>query len=380
MTRTAFLSTLGAAMWVAMGAGPWSVGHAQEFTEARRVAVARQLQRSSVSVSVGRGGGSGFVAGDERWVVTNSHVARSGGGMVAIRFGDDTMRRGRVLRDHPRWDLAIIEVEGEVPVEPLPLADSDRVEVGQSVLAFGSPFGLQGTLTQGIVSARRDLPGAEGSGEVRGLIQTDAPINPGNSGGPLVNARGEVIGVNTAILSRTGGSHGIGFAVPSNYVRRLLEEVRVEVARGGSADETRTTASIGADPAGEVTTPVWLGIYGEEVETPRFRGVRVRGVVPDSPASRAGLRGAQDRPPPIVARMGVPWTGHIILALDGEPVPDLTALHRLLEHRHPGDRAVLTLTVGADAELTGEAMVELVAPPRRRERSREARRRPVARP
>jgi putative serine protease PepD len=333
------------------------VAQAQELTEARRIEVARRLQTSSVSITIGNAGGSGFVVGPERWVVTNGHVVQaSRGGRLAIRFGDGTERIGNVLMVDPVHDLAVIEIEGGAPVEGLPMADSDSVQVGQTVLAFGSPFGLDGTLTQGIVSARRDIPGRSGDEDIRGVIQTDAPINPGNSGGPLVNGLGEVIGVNTAILSRSGGSHGIGFAMPSNYVRALLERVRA-TPRDQRVASPRTPV---------VDTPVWLGVECEAVETPRFAGVRVRRVIPGGPAARAGIRGLSDPAPNDVRMHGVPWTGHIILAVDGRPVADMESLHRVLSQHRPGDRAVLTLTVGPQGSLTGQTAVRLAAPPEQR--------------
>jgi S1-C subfamily serine protease len=330
---------------------------AQELTEARRIEVARRLQSSSVSISVGNAGGSGFVAGSERWVVTNGHVVQPArAGRVLVRFGDGSERTGTVLYVDPIHDLAILEIENGAPAEPLPIGDSDAVQVGQTVLAFGSPFGLDGTLTQGIVSARRDIPGRSGQDDIRGVIQTDAPINPGNSGGPLVNSQGEVIGVNTAILSRSGGSHGIGFAMPSSYVQRVLERVRA------GAREPRVANP--STPA--VDSPVWLGVECEAVETPRFSGVRVRRVIPGGPAARAGIRGLSDPAPNDVRVHGVPWTGHIILAVDGQPVGDMESLHRVLSAHRPGDRAVLTLTVGPNGSLTGQANVRLVAPPEQR--------------
>src|SRR5690606_18565225 len=157
-----------------------------------------------------------------------------------------------------------LEVRGEVPARPLPLGDSSQVAVGQTVLAFGSPFGLDGTLTQGIVSALRDVPpgSALGGGRVRRLIQTDAPINPGNSGGPLVSSRGEVIGVNTAILSRTGGSHGIGFAIPSSYVSELLDEVRRRVREREA--QAQAQARSPRDEGDRGTGGAFLGILGDD--------------------------------------------------------------------------------------------------------------------
>lgn len=362
---------------LAMAAAAPGGSAAQDLTDATRIQVARRLSASTVSLSLGRAGGSGFVVGDEKWIVTNAHVVSGYQRRpVRIQLGDDRTLPGRVIAHDPQHDLAVVEAVGEIDVPALELGDSDSVEVGQTVLAFGSPYGLAGTLTQGIVSARRDLPGI-GGGAVRGLIQTDAEINPGNSGGPLVDARGRVIGVNTAILSRSGGSQGIGFAVPVSYVVALLDEVRENLA------ERRRLAEHQADPAqgrrasragqaagqarGDdppaIRTPVWLGIYGDDFHGGGFAGVRVRQVVRGGPAQRAGLLGAADPAPPFVGRLGIDWTGHIILAIDGRPVRSMEELQRLLGRMRPGQRATLTLTVGPGV-VSGETVVQLQPPPR----------------
>ncbi|MCB9591577.1 MAG: trypsin-like peptidase domain-containing protein [Sandaracinaceae bacterium] len=339
---------------------------AQELTEARRIAVARRLSESTVSVIAGPSSGSGFVVGDEHWIVTNSHVIQPGRRSgVRVHFSSGTTQAAEVLLDSPSHDLAVLRVQGTVPARPLELADADQVAVGQTVLAFGSPFGLEGTLTQGIVSALRDVPPGSslGGGDVSRVIQTDAPINPGNSGGPLVNSAGEVIGVNTAILSRTGGSHGIGFAVPSNHVAALLDEVR-ERARLAQAEPQPTPTQptqpqpTPSTPAPTASNDAFLGILGDDFRAPGVNGVRIRQVVPGSPAATAGLAGAADPAPVAVQRMRVPWTGHIILAVDGRPTRSMQELQARLAHRHPGDRTVLTVTVGPGV-MSGQAVVTL---------------------
>ena len=342
---------------------------AQEMTEQRRIDVARRLLESTVSVICGPSTGSGFVTGDERWVVTNSHVIRPGGRSgVRVHFASGTMRAAEVVLDSPSHDLAILRVVGDVPARPLVLGDSDRVEVGQNVLAFGSPFGLEGTLTQGIVSAIRDVPPGSsiGGGAVQRVIQTDATINPGNSGGPLVSANGQVIGVNTAILSRTGGSNGIGFALPANHVRDLLIEARqqLRVARAEPTPARPTDRSDGpADPRPSAGAgPAFLGILGDDYRSRRFAGVQIRQVVPGSPADTAGLAGSADPVPPAIEQLGVQWTGHIIVAVDGRPARSMNELQRLLGRHHPGDRAVLSVTVGPGV-LSGQTVVTLGARP-----------------
>ncbi|GAB4198463.1 MAG: hypothetical protein OHK0013_07640 [Sandaracinaceae bacterium] len=347
----------------------------QELTESRRVRIARRLAQSTVSVLCGSSTGSGFVVGPERWVITNHHVVAAARQGVRIRFGSGTTLQARVIRSDPSHDLAILEViGGRVPAPPLDLANSDDVEVGQTVLAFGSPFGLEGTLTEGIVSARRDVPDV-GGGMARRLIQTDAPINPGNSGGPLVDRRGRVVGVNTAILSRTGGSHGIGFAVPSNYVGELLantrEQRRAGLTTAGSAQSQGSQGSTGvaqgqgaqdnngpASPGGRG----FLGVRGRDFVGGGFAGVQIDRVEPGSPAQRAGLLGVNDSPPELVARLNIPWTGHIITAIDGRPIRNGAELEQAISARRPGELVEVTVTVGPGL-LNGTRRIVLGAAP-----------------
>ncbi|HJL06251.1 MAG TPA: trypsin-like peptidase domain-containing protein [Polyangiaceae bacterium LLY-WYZ-15_(1-7)] len=357
-SRVALALALAAALAPLDGAG----AQAPELTEDRRIAIAERLRESSVTVRVGSSGGSGFVATSEGWVVTNAHVVRHWRrAPVVIGYGDGRQVRARVLAVDAHHDLAVLAPpEGTEPgVRPLRLAADDGVRVGQTVLAYGSPFGLDGTLTQGIVSARRDLPTL--GGLIEDVIQTDAPINPGNSGGPLVSSRGRVIGVNTAILSRTGASNGIGFAVPVHFVRELLAEVQESLSQQQVArSETREAPA----PAPAVTGPgrVWIGILGDDYRAPGVVGVRIQRVLPGGPAHEAGLRGRQDPPPSMARRLGMPWTGHIIVGVDGRPVRDLDELKAALERHQPGERARVHLTM-ADGRVRGEALVELEAPP-----------------
>ncbi len=356
---------------VALALSTPSAAHAQDLTEARRVRIARRLARSTVSILAGASTGSGFVVSTERWIITNYHVIEGvpRGSTVQVRFGSGTTLSARILETDQSHDLALLEVAtGHVPSPPLEMADSDDVEVGQQVLAFGSPFGLDGTLTEGIVSARRDVPGV-GGGMAHRLIQTDAPINPGNSGGPLVDHRGRVIGVNTAILSPgpSTGSLGIGFAVPANYVRDFLDDVRERarthdaptVATTTTTATTSVTATTDTTPA--PTSPVFLGVVGEDYSTGTVNGVRVLRVATGSPAQRAGIVGRDEPPPALIARLGVAWTGHIITAIDGHPLRTVAELDAYLSTRAPGQRVRLSVRLGSGS-LGGDTTVTLGAP------------------
>jgi S1-C subfamily serine protease len=330
-------------------AGP---SRADELNEARRVRIARRLSEATVTVLVGAGSGTGFIVNREGWIVTNAHVAAGilEGAEILVRYDNRRDRQARVVAVDAEHDLALLQARDAPVVRPLLLADSDRVAVGQNVLAFGSPFGLEGTITQGIVSARRDVPSA-GGGTIRNAIQTDAAMNPGNSGGPLVNSRGDVIGVNTTILSRTGTSAGIGFAIPSNIVRELLDAVRRQQRTGG-----------GPVAAPEVPVLPWLGILAEDFTTRGLAGIQVRQVVQGGPAARAGLLGQLDPPPQFVETLGVEWRGHIIVAVDGNAVRTMRDLETQLRGKRAGDLVRLTVTI-AQGTVAADAMVTLAPPP-----------------
>jgi S1-C subfamily serine protease len=327
--------------------------HAQEAASGAsseaRVRIAKHLKESTVTLKTAGQSGSGFVGASEGWIVTNSHVVWPARftGRVQVMFGDGEERKGRVLLMDEEHDLALVEVEGGTNVPPLRLGDSSALQVGESVLAFGSPYGLDATLTSGVVSALRDIPKRGRKNKIEGIIQTDAPINPGSSGGPLVSARGEVVGVNTAIYSRSGGNEGIGFAVPTRYVHALLDR-----ARGKKPEKAEGSGA--AAPAPRVS----LGARVEDYDRLGYTGVRILSVISGGAAQRAGLRGSEDAPPATVRQRGLPWTGHIILAVNGDEIQNTDDLKVALAKLAPGEIATLTVTVGPGARRKVRARFE----------------------
>jgi serine protease Do len=218
-----------------------------------------------------RGLGSGFVINADGYVLTNHHVV-DGATDIKVKFADGREVAGKVVGGDAKTDLALLKVEATgLPV--IPLGDSAKLEVGEPVMAVGNPFGLEQTVTTGIVSA---ISRAIGAGPYDDFIQTDASINPGNSGGPLINARGEVIGVNTAIASGNGGSVGIGFAIPTNLVKPVV----AQLAESGHV--TRAWLGVTIQPL----TKDLASTFG----LPDTNGALVSGVAPDSPAAKVGLK------------------------------------------------------------------------------------------
>ncbi len=288
------------------------------------------------------GTGSGFVYDTQGDIVTNYHVIESAD-EVLVTLANGQTYPAEVVGSDPTNDLAVLRIDaGDNLPPPLVLGDSDKVQVGQFVVAIGNPFGLQHTLTTGVVSALgRVIESPEDNRFIGEAIQTDAAINPGNSGGPMLDLHGHVIGVNSQIISPSGASAGIGFAVSANTVRRvvprLIEQGRYPHPWMGvellplSASTTRILREAG------ITVPVDAGLL-------------VLDVVSGSPADRAGVQGGSR-----MVRVGpyqLPVGGDIITAIDGQPVADLQTLTVYLETRTAiGDTVTLTLYRG-NRELT----------------------------
>jgi S1-C subfamily serine protease len=265
--------------------------------------------------SVPRGTGSGFVWDDRNHVVTNFHVVADAS-EARVRLSDGRELPASIVGVSPAHDLAALRIAATKPLQPLPIGTSHDLQVGQSVFAIGNPFGLDWTLTSGIVSALdRSLPTENGRSLIEHLIQTDASINPGNSGGPLLDSAGRLIGVNTAIFSPSGASSGIGFAVPVDTVNRVIPQL---IGRG---TYVRPTLGIEVDEGLNTLIASRLG----------RPGVAVLRVTSGSGAQAAGLRGAQ------LGGDGTVVPGDIIVAVNGSPVDSVARLLARLDDHQVGE-------------------------------------------
>ena len=302
-----------------------------------------------------QGSGSGFVIDKEGHIVTNNHVVE-GAERVEVTFSDETVVTAKVIGTDPSVDLAIIKVD--VPQEklfPLTLGSSGDLLPGQLAIAIGNPFGLERTITTGVVSALDRSIQARNGRLIGGVVQTDAAINPGNSGGPLMDSKGMVIGVNTAIFSPSGGSVGVGFAIPVDTVKRVVPEL---ITKGRYAHP-------------------WLGISGfslsgelakrlEDVgsDLGRRNGVMIIEVVKESPAEQAGLKGG-DREVQLGNRL-LTFGGDIITGIDSKVIKDMEDLINHLELEtsvgqsvklkiiRDGQEKILDLTLGERPSMTEE--------------------------
>jgi 2-alkenal reductase len=316
--------------------GPLSEGEKATIEIFERVSpsVVQVAVRSAANPLMGEEGqggasGTGFVWDRDGHLVTNNHVVASGG-EIAVRFASGEVTRVDLVGTAPNYDLAVLRIRSvrELP-PPVALGSSSDLKVGQSAFAIGNPFGLDQSMTSGIISAlKRRLP-TTGGREIANVIQTDAAINPGNSGGPLLDSAGRLIGVTTAIISPSGSNAGIGFAVPVDVVNRIVPELIRD---------------------GRVPTPgIGIAAASEDVATRLgVEGVIVVRTAPGSPAERAGIRGVN---------MSTGAVGDIVTAVDGKPVRRLADLTDALEQVGVGRSVRLTIKRGSD---TREVNVDIV--------------------
>jgi S1-C subfamily serine protease len=305
----------------------------------------RRGQQSASGEFPRSGAGSGLVFDERGSILTNNHVVDDAS-RLEVTLADGTNVAAELVGRDPGNDLAVVKVD--VPSEKLTLApfgDSDQLKPGQMAIAIGNPFGLERTITTGVISSVGRTRGDGGRRPIRNMIQTDAPINPGNSGGPLINSRGEVVGINTAIESPVRGSVGIGFAVPINTAKLFLPEML---------------------NGAKVTHP-WLGISGVQLTDARAKevglsvneGVYVCSTVPSGPAARAGLRAADCKP-----TGELPKGGDAILAIDGRKLQKTDDISTYLDTKKVGDvvnleilrdnqRQTLDVTLGEWPESAG---------------------------
>jgi putative serine protease PepD len=273
------------------------------------------------------GSGSGVIIDSKGYILTNNHVIENAQ-RIEVTLSNGNKWPGNLVGTDPYNDLAIIRIDApSEQLKTLPLGSSQDLQVGQKVIAIGNPFGLQQTLTTGIISSLGRTLQTEDGGEMEDLIQTDAAINPGNSGGPLLDSDGKVIGLNTAIVSPSGGSIGIGFAIPVDTIKRISSEL---IEKGYVAHPW-----IGATL---FTLRPWqareLGLKAE-------RGVMILQIIRDGPADEAGLRGAKR-----ILRGGnteIPVGGDVIVAFEGETMETFEELVRMIRKKRPGDRVKMRI-------------------------------------
>jgi putative serine protease PepD len=267
------------------------------------------------------GAGSGFVIDPRGYILTNFHVVQ-GAQTISVTLGDRSHYEAKFIGADERNDIALVKIDPKDKKLPaLAMGDSDTLQVGQRVLAIGNPFGFQSTLTTGVVSALGRTVQTGQTTVIDGAIQTDAAINQGNSGGPLLNTRGEVIGINSAIYTPSGTTAGIGFAIPISTARQIAQDLITEgrVRR----------ASMGV--AARVLTPA----VAEALRLPVTEGLLLERVNPGGPAERAGLRGGDRQG--ILGMSRIVLGGDVVTAIDGRPITGQMDLNLALNRKRPGD-------------------------------------------
>jgi S1-C subfamily serine protease len=273
-------------------------------------------------IQEGKGNGSGSVIDASGNILTNYHVIE-GAQKLTVSFGGDKVYPAKVVGGDPDTDLAVIKIDPPAGLRVVPLGDSDKLVVGQKVLAIGNPFGLDRTLTTGVISGlqrpirSKPMPGAPNGRPIDAAIQTDASINPGNSGGPLLDKYGKMIGINSQILGPSGGSVGVGFAIPVSIAKRVIPQLIQfgEVRRPKLGAEVLSVK----------------GLTDQGVRLPVESGLIVRNVLQGASAANGGLKGLSQDP------SGNVILGDVIMAIDGEKMNDLDDLYRYLDKKQIGD-------------------------------------------
>jgi S1-C subfamily serine protease len=267
--------------------------------------------------------GSGFLISSDGKIITNSHVVANER-QLEVTLPDQSRYKAQLLSRDEANDVALLQIQPRKTLPSLHLGDSDGLQVGQKVLAIGNPFGLEGTLTTGIVSSLGRTIRGENERTLEGLIQTDAAINPGNSGGPLLDSAGNVVGINTAILGPSGNI-GIGFAMPINRAKLLLDDFQ--------AGRKRPKLGVSVVPIS--------GDYADALKLPTEGGLLIQEVDAGSAAARAGLRGGKQEVQIGNAQLLV--GGDLIMSIDGQPVNRDDAISRALARKRTGDTLDLTV-------------------------------------
>lgn len=276
-----------------------------------------------------QGQGSGFILDKSGHILTNFHVVEGANRGVEVQLSNKHRYSAKVVGTDKQHDLALLQIDAS-NLEPVTLADSSQLSVGQKVFAIGNPFGLAGTMTRGIISSIRQVRGAEGS-PIEDAIQTDAAINPGNSGGPLLNSRGEVIGINTMIASNGAEqSSGIGFAIPINTAKAVL------------ADLTRY-GQVRRPSLGIVSYPIGPDL-AEQMGLNAQNGMLIQKVIPGGAADRAGLRGGNEQA--YVGNTPIMLGGDLIIAIDGQQVTDSQDINEIMDRHQAGDAVSVTILRG----------------------------------
>jgi S1-C subfamily serine protease len=275
--------------------------------------------------------GSGFLIDNDGHILTNAHVVQ-GAKRVDVRLGDGDTQQAQIVGTDPSTDIALLKVDNTEGAQPLTLGDSTKVQVGDPVVAIGNPFGLDRTVTTGIVSALQRQIQAPNGFSISDVIQTDAAINPGNSGGPLIDGAGQVIGINSQIESQSGGNEGVGFAVPI----KTAADVVSQLENGGEVKRAYLGIS-----GGDISPSV-----AQALNLPVQQGVLVEQVLNGGPADDAGIKGATGQA--TIGGQTVPIGGDIITKVDGKEISGMDDVVSAVNAKKPGDQ--ITLTVWRDGK------------------------------